>query len=64
MKETIEIAGGQKVQGEYVDLTEKVTVYATEKAPYHKAGDEIVAHPKTAERFIKAGYATEKKGGK
>jgi hypothetical protein len=50
-------------KSEVIDLTEKVTVYATSKAPFHKDGDEIVVHPKMAEKFIASGVATEKKKG-
>lgn len=53
---------------EVIDLTEKQTVYATEKAPHHQEGEEMIVHPKIADQFIKKGFATEaapkKKGDK
>ncbi len=51
---------GEEVQGTYVDLTEKQTIYATGAAPYHKEGAEIEVHPLMAAKFIEKGYATEK----
>lgn len=62
---TIKTGAGEGVeeQGQYADLTEKTTVYATATAPYHKEGAEVVVHPKLAEQFIAKGYATEKKKG-
>ncbi len=60
----IKVAGSdQEVDGKYVDLREKKTVYATDKAPHHKEGEEIVAHPMVADTFVKRGFATEKKKG-
>lgn len=50
-------------KSEIIDLTDRVTVYATAKAPFHKEGDEMVVHPKMAEKFIASGVATEKKKG-
>lgn len=61
--QTIQINKGEEVQGQYVDLTEKKTVYATDKAPFHKEGEEIVTHPEMAKVFISKGIATEKKKG-
>lgn len=61
---TIKVGGGEEVEGQYIDLTESKTIYATAKAPFHKEGDEMVVHPKMAEKFIAAGVATEKKGDK
>jgi len=52
---------GTEEQGQYVDLTDTVKIYATDKAPYHKEGEEINTHPKMAENFISKGFATEKK---
>jgi hypothetical protein len=65
-KQTIKVGTGegQEVQGTYVDLTEKTTIYATAKAPFHKEGAEMVVHPEMAKKFIANGYATEKKGKK
>jgi hypothetical protein len=51
----------KKEEGEISDLRERTTVYATAKAPFHKEGDDMLVHPKTAEHFIKKGFATEKK---
>lgn len=55
---------GTEEQGQYVDLTESTTIYATSKAPYHSEGAEIIVHPKMAEKFIAKGFATEKKQSK
>lgn len=60
---TIKVGSGEEVEGQYIDLTEKVTIYATAKAPFHKEGAEMVVHPKMAEKFIASGVATEKKKG-
>jgi hypothetical protein len=49
-----------KNAGRVVDLRKTTKVYATDKAPYHKAGAEVVCHPELAESFIKKGYATYK----
>lgn len=47
---------------EIIDLTEKKTVFMTDKAPHHAAGEENRVHPKIADLFVKRGYAKYKKG--
>jgi hypothetical protein len=41
---------------------DKVTVYATDKAPFHKTGVEIELVAEQAENFIKRGFAVAEKG--
>lgn len=58
-EQAIEASTGNKI----VDLTKKVTLYATKKAPYHKAGEKFECHPNLAEHFVVSGFATEKPNG-
>lgn len=53
-----------KEKSEVIDLREKQVVYATDKAPYHSAGEEVSCHPKIAETMLKNGWATDKPNGK
>jgi hypothetical protein len=39
-----------------VDLRDKVTVYAPDNAPHHKAGEEVRIHPNQLEKFLSLGY--------
>lgn len=54
----------EKVYGKgttIIDLTEKITVYATEKAVGNsgvQAGEAIKVHPKVAEKLLANGLAT------
>lgn len=41
-----------------IDLTEKKTIYATDKAPFHAPGEEMVAHPNLIKEWLKRGYGT------
>ena len=52
---------GEEVQGTYVDLTEGVTIYATDKAPFHKEGSEVFASPYVAEKMVAKGWASKDK---
>jgi hypothetical protein len=47
-----------------VDLRERVTVYSTEKDPYHTTGDAMNVAPAVAEKLIKKGLATDSKPSK
>ena len=42
-----------------IDLLEKDTAYATTKAPFHKEGAVMQAHPNLIKKFIKQGFATK-----
>lgn len=44
-----------------VDLTAKETVYATDKAPFHEEGAEMIAHPNLTKDWVKKGFATKNK---
>lgn len=44
-----------------INLTDKATVYATDKAPFHQPGDEMIAHPNLTKDFVKRGFATTSK---
>lgn len=44
---------------EIIKLNDKVTLYATDSAPYHNQHDEIRVHPKQAPTFLDNGWATE-----
>jgi hypothetical protein len=43
-----------------VRVRERVSVYATDKSKYYRAGDEMKVHPELAKKLVKAGKATEK----
>ena len=50
-------------EGEVIINTKtRVTVYATDKSRFHKAGKPIVCAEKVAERLVKNGKATYEKG--
>lgn len=48
-----------KEEVEVIDTRDKVTVYATSKAPHHKAGEAVEIHPNHKEKYLKAGWFTE-----
>lgn len=41
---------------EIIDLTKKVNVTMTDKAPHHAEGEVTAVHPKIAELFVKRGF--------
>ena len=43
-----------------INLAERVTIVATEKAIYYKKGEEYQVQKELAERFVKEGLATIK----
>jgi len=43
------------------DITQGVTVYATDKAPYHNEGDEVLASEYVASSMIAKGWASKDK---
>lgn len=49
-----------KDKDQVINLKEKVTVYATKSAKYHKEGQEISCHPLLAEHMVMKGVAVEK----
>lgn len=55
----------KKDTGTPIDLTERVEVWPTEKAPYHReeyeAGESTLCAPKVAEKMLKLGWATKTK---
>ncbi|MES2593141.1 MAG: hypothetical protein V4608_14760 [Bacteroidota bacterium] len=42
-----------------IDITKRVKLIATEKAPYHEDGEEFEASTVLAESFLKLGFATK-----
>lgn len=40
-----------------IDITKRVKLIATDKAPYHEEGDEFEAATVLAESFVKRGFA-------
>jgi len=40
-----------------IDITKRVKLIATDKAPYHEDGEEFEASTVLAESFVKKGYA-------
>jgi hypothetical protein len=55
------VAPKNKEVGNDILPNERVTVYATDKAPHHAQGEEIVTAPSTAAYFVEKGFATVKK---
>lgn len=40
-----------------IDITKRVKLIATEKAPYHEEGEAFEASPVLAESFVRRGFA-------
>lgn len=50
---------GIEVHEEPAEYPEYGTVIATDDSPYHKPGEEVVAHAAVKHRMIKRGWAKE-----
>lgn len=44
-----------------INLQDRITVYATDKAQYHKAGEAVQMHPELAAKCINEGWFTAEK---
>lgn len=49
----------QQEEGKPIDLTERVTVYSTDKDKFHETGAEMNVAPAVADKLIKNGMATK-----
>lgn len=59
-EKTVKVEKPEVKQGEF-DITQGVTVYATDKAPYHREGSEVLASQYVADKMILKGWATKDK---
>lgn len=50
-----------KVEEGPIDLTDRVTVYATDSAPFHGKGETVEASQFVADKMLANGWATKEK---
>lgn len=50
----------KKTEGEVIDLTKKVKLYAGAKAPHHEINEEVEIHPVLVDKFESMGFSKSK----